>query len=200
MTERDGKGTGVAKRVRRKARWPLRRRRAASRNEAVWRWGSGDHRKASACPYRRRRALLSRGELAFYHALLPAVRDRWTINVKPRLADVIWCPPSLWNTPAGARISQKHLDFVLYDRETTAVLLAIELDDRSHARGERQARDAFVDAVLDVCGVVLLRVPAAARYDSEVLRMLVEARVGRRVRRRPGRAHAAVPRQRWEGA
>jgi hypothetical protein len=142
---------------------------------------------------------LSRGELAFYHALVPAVRDRWTINVKPRLADVIWCPPPLWNTPAGARISQKHLDFVLYDRGTTAVLLAIELDDRSHARRERQARDAFVDEVLAACGVLLLRVQAAARYDSEVLRMLVEARIPQRLRRAPERAQAIAPRRRWEG-
>jgi hypothetical protein len=130
-------------------------------------------------PYRRRPALLSRGELAFYRVLVWAVRDRWSISVKPRLADVIWCPPSLWDSPAGARVAQKHLDFVVYDRETTAIVLAIELDDRSHARRERRARDAFVDAVLDGCGVVLLRVRAAAAYDAHVLRTRLEAAIAR---------------------
>jgi len=96
-----------------------RSRRASAR---TWR--------GSTLPYRGRRALQSRGELAFYRVLVSAVRGRWTISVKPRLADVIWCPASLWRTAAGARVSQKHLDFVLYDPETTAVVLALELDDR----------------------------------------------------------------------
>jgi very-short-patch-repair endonuclease len=99
--------------------------------------------------------------------------------VKLRLADVIWCPPSQWKTAHGARVSQKHLDFVLYDRETTEVGLAIELDDRSHARRERRARDAFVDEVLDGCGVVLLRVRAAAAYDVAALQARIEALVQR---------------------
>jgi hypothetical protein len=138
---------------------------------------SGRAWRGSTLPYRGRRALLSRGELAFYRVLVSAVRGRWTISVKPRLADVIWCPPSLWRTAAGARVAQKHLDFVLYDPETTAVVLAIELDDRSHARRERRVRDDFVDEVLAACGVVLLRVRAAAAYDVAALQTRIEAMV-----------------------
>ncbi len=100
--------------------------------------------------------------------------------MKLRLADVIWCPPSEWKTAHGARVSQKHLDFVLYDRETTKVILAIELDDRSHARPERRERDSFVDEVLAACGVMLLRVRAAATYDLAALRARIEALVRRR--------------------
>lgn len=167
-----------------KRRLRIRRRRASH-----WLWREHSRsarrpsdctRKASSLPYRPRLALLSQGELAFYRVLLLAIRERWTISVKLRLADVILCPPSGWKTAHGARVSQKHLDFVLYDRETTAIMLAIELDDRSHARRERQARDAFVDNVLAACGVVLLRVAAAARYDVEALRMRVEASIERR--------------------
>ncbi len=140
-------------------------------------------RKATRLPYRPRRALLSPGELAFYRVLLLAVRERWTISVKLRLADVIWCPPALWKSASGARVSQKHLDFVLYDRQTTAVVLAIELDDRSHARRERKLRDAFVDDVLAKCHVRLLRVRAAWHYDVDELRSWIEHGVGQRSRR-----------------
>jgi Protein of unknown function (DUF2726) len=183
MTERRTRASSIRRRAGRFAlRKACRHPRMASRGEAgpAWR-ASRDER--SSCPYRRRRALLSRGELAFYRALVWAVRERFAINVKPRLADVIWCPPSLWHTPVGARIAQKHVDFVLYDRETTAIILAIELDDRSHARRERKERDAFVNEVLAACGVVLLRVAAAARYDVEALRVELEACIGRGPRR-----------------
>jgi hypothetical protein len=125
-------------------------------------------------PYRSRSALLSRGELAFYRVLLEVVGGRFGISIKPRLADVVWCPPRLFRTGIGGRVSQKHLDFVLYDLGTTAVVLAIELDDRSHDRDGRQARDQFVDEVLELCGVALLRVRAARGYDWRELQVRMQ--------------------------
>lgn len=147
-------------------------RRSTSHNDS--------RQRAFPLPYRPRRALLSRGELAFYRALVPAVGDRWTTSVKVRLADVIWCPPSERKTAHGARVSQKHIDFVLYDRETTEVVLAIELDDRSHGRPERRERDSFVDEVLAACGVVLIRVRAVATYDVSALQTRIEALLARK--------------------
>ena len=133
----------------------------------------GPHRGAIArTPYLRRDALLSRGELAFFKALRHALDNRFGISIKTRLADVIQCPEDLWQTPHGRRISQKHLDFVLYD-ENSSIVAAIELDDRSHDRPERRARDRFIEDVLADCGVVLLRVRAAARYDISALRLQI---------------------------
>lgn len=126
-------------------------------------------------PYRARRALLSRGELAFYRVLRTAVGTNVGIAVKVRLADVVWCPPRLFRRAAGARVSQKHLDFVLYDLRSTAVVLSVELDDRSHACKERRTRDIFVDEVLARCGIPLLRVRAAAAYSERDLRARLQA-------------------------
>lgn len=126
-------------------------------------------------PYRSRRGLLSRGELAFYTVLRDAVCGRFGISIKPRLADVVWCPPRLFRSAAGARVSQKHLDFVLYDMNSTAVVMAVELDDRSHARKERRSRDRFVDEVLARCGVPLLRIRAAPAYSERDLRARLQA-------------------------
>ena len=140
-----------------------------AKNLRRWMWRRSGRKsppaKTARLPYRSRPALLSRGELAFYLVLLEVVGGRFGISIKPRLADVVWCPPRLFRTGIGGRVSQKHLDFVLYDPGTTAVVLAIELDDRSHDRDGRQARDQFVDEVLELCGVALLRVRAARGYD-----------------------------------
>lgn len=139
-------------------------------------------------PYRSRSALLSRGELAFYRVLLEVVGGRFGISIKPRLADVVWCPPRLFRTGIGGRVSQKHLDFVLYDLGTTAVVLAIELDDRSHDRDGRQARDQFVDEVLKLCGVALMRVRAARGYDGRELQARMQGVLrGHRARGRRGK-------------
>jgi hypothetical protein len=175
MTGRDGSESKARKRAGRRARWVARRRRRPESRRPERR-AEGSRREGF--PYRGRRALLSKGELAFYRALTVAIADNWVISVKIRLADVIWCPPAEWKTAHGARVSQKHLDFVLYDRETTEVVLAVELDDRSHARSERRARDAFVDEVLERCGVLLLRVRAAAVYDVAALQTRLEALAG----------------------
>lgn len=134
-------------------------------------------------PYRSRRGLLTRGELAFYTVLFDVVGRRFGIGIKPRLADVVWCPPRLFRTAVGARVSQKHLDFVLYDLRTTAVVLAIELDDRTHCRADRRRRDSFVDEVLGHCKVGLLRVQAARTYDARALRLRIEERVRSQARR-----------------
>ena len=39
------------------------------------------------------------------------------------------------------------------------------MNDRTHRRRDRRARDAFVDAALSAAGVPIVRVQAAASYD-----------------------------------
>jgi hypothetical protein len=121
-------------------------------------------------PYKPRQSLLSRGELAFYQVLRRSLRGSFGISIKTRLADIVECPRNLWDSPGGWRVSQKHVDFVLYDRNTTRIVAVIELDDRSHFTAERQRRDRFLNEVLKVAGVTLLRVRAAARYRVADLR------------------------------
>ncbi len=111
-------------------------------------------------PYSRRAGLLSRGELAFYRVLLTAL--------------LVTVPFAVWQE-YGRPISGKHVDFVLADARTTAILLVIELDDRTHQQRDRRERDEFVDGVLGSAGVPLLRVKAAGSYDvGEVRRLVTE--------------------------
>jgi hypothetical protein len=104
-----------------------------------------------------------------------AVAGRFQISIKTRLADVIKCPDDLWDSPHGRRVCQKHLDFVLFDPLDSAIVLAVELDDRSHDRPERRDRDRFVDRALEAGCVTLVRIPAAARYDGGALWSTLEA-------------------------
>jgi hypothetical protein len=132
-------------------------------------------------PYQSRSSLLTRGELAFFRALRDAIGSRYGISLKTRLADVVTCPPDMWDTPHGWRISQKHLDFILYDQLTARTIAAVELDDRSHEQRDRRKRDVFVDQALDAAGVVLIRFRAASIYAPFAIRRQIEAAVTKRV-------------------
>jgi hypothetical protein len=45
------------------------------------------------------------------------------------------------------RIARKHVDYLLCDPGSMRPVLGIELDDASHERAAREARDQFVDQV-----------------------------------------------------
>ena len=126
-----------------------------------------------AMPFRSRGALFSRGELAFFFALRRAVGRRYFIATKVRLADLVTCPDADWRQH-GHAIAQKHVDFVLCHRRTTRIIVAVELDDRSHDEPARIERDAFVDKALAASGIGLIRVPASATYSRWELRSRIK--------------------------
>ncbi|HVT90660.1 MAG TPA: DUF2726 domain-containing protein [Tepidisphaeraceae bacterium] len=140
------------------------------------------HGAPARLPYRRRSSLLSEGEQCFYRALFAAVGHTYGISLKTRLADLIKCPDRLWNGTPGRRVAQKHVDFVLYDLKTARIIAAIELDDRSHQRPERQVRDAFFDEALSAAGVLLLRVRASSQYNPYAIRRYIELATSHRPR------------------
>src|SRR4029079_10203671 len=115
---------------------------------------------SGALPYFSRGYLLSKGEAAFFHALRQSVPPGLMIAPKVRVSDVIGCDAAAWKRAFGGRISQKRVDFVLVDARTTAFVLVVELDDKSHRQRDRRGRDDFVDRALAAAGIPVLRVPA----------------------------------------
>jgi hypothetical protein len=134
-------------------------------------------RRRQPLPYLQRQSLLSRGEAAFFRALDRAVRHRFGISIKTRLADIVQCPDDLWGTPHGRRLCQKHIDFTLYDWQSLAVVAAIELDDASHELPARRSRDRFVNDVFRCVDVPLIRIRASARYSAPALQERISAAI-----------------------
>ena len=116
-------------------------------------------------PYFAREFLLTKAESKFYKVLKAVVENKYDIACKVRLADIINCSELNWHRGYGGQIACKHIDFVLFDSNTSRILLAIELDDRSHDKPARQKRDKFVNAAMKKSGVVLLRIPVEWGYD-----------------------------------
>ena len=99
-----------------------------------------------------------------YHVLRQAVGERVTVCAKVRLADVFFVARPNENAAARNRIAVKHVDFLLCDPATMRPLAGIELDDASHARADRQERDALVEKVFEAAELPLVRFPAQRAY------------------------------------
>ena len=116
-------------------------------------------------PFRLRDDFLSPAEISFYHILLSAAGDRFTVCPKVNLNDIFFVSRPDQNQAARNRISRKHVDFLLCDSRSMRPRVGIELDDSSHAREDRQTRDALVQQVFDAAGLALLRFPAQRAYN-----------------------------------
>lgn len=129
--------------------------------------------RAASLPYVARPSLLTPAELNFFAALRTAAGSDYALFAKVRLADLIQVQRGLPKPDyyrAFNWIAAKHVDFVLCDPATSKLLCAIELDDASHDRADRQRRDRFLDDALKAAGLPLLRIRAQRSYRIEELR------------------------------
>jgi hypothetical protein len=133
--------------------------------------------KTVTFPYVRNDRFLSSAESVFLAALRLAVVDQYDIFAKVRLLDLVGLKPEQGRQAAFNRVQAKQIDFLLCDRQTARPVLAIELDDSTHQRPDRQGRDAFVEQVLEVIGLPALRVPVTRAYDPSELARLVKASI-----------------------
>lgn len=140
---------------------------------------SGDSVVPVDVPFDKRRWLFSKAEKSFFLVLVQAVPPEYAVFPKIRVADVLDVRRGTAKRQSHFnRISAKHFDFLVCDRDAIAPRLAIELDDSSHDASERQARDAFIDRACDAAGLPLLHVPARASYDVRALnRQIIDALV-----------------------
>jgi very-short-patch-repair endonuclease len=144
---------------------------------------STDSKRAGATPlpYRRKDYLLTKAERSFYGALQQAAGNEHLIFAKIRVADLLYMPKGTQRRQSHFnRIQAKHIDFVLCDRDNIRPILAIELDDSSHAAASRQSRDQFVDEALRAAGLPLLRVPCKTGYNVVELQSQIHAAIATR--------------------
>ena len=123
-------------------------------------------RGAETFPFRLRDDFLSPAEISFYHVLLSVVGDGFTICPKVNLNDIFFVSRPDQNQASRNRISRKHVDFLLCESRTMRPRAGIELDDSSHAREDRQARDALVQQVFEAAELPLLRFPVQRAYKA----------------------------------
>ena len=130
--------------------------------------------KGGSLPYARRRYLFSAAERSFYGVLRWLLPEH-TIFAKVRMSDLLNVPKGTegWQTHFN-RIQSKHGDFVVCNADLAPVL-AIELDDASHKRAERQERDDFVNDAFAAAGLPLAHIVARRGYALDEVHAILSA-------------------------
>ncbi len=121
--------------------------------------------------YYKKQYLLTKREQEFFQILQRIVQDKYLVFPQIHLDSLLEVKKSeknqrtFWN-----KINRKSVDFVICDKQYLKPLLAIELDDNSHYRWQRQDRDQFVNKTLESVGLKYLRIRAAYSYNFEELK------------------------------
>jgi very-short-patch-repair endonuclease len=120
--------------------------------------------------YKRRNWFLTKAEHEFYKALVQAVGQDYIIFAQVHLPTLLDEKVVGQNWKAAFRhVSQKSVDFVLCDKSYISPKLAIELDDKSHDRPDRQDRDIEVERILKGAGMPLLRIQNHGKFNPQEL-------------------------------
>ncbi len=120
--------------------------------------------------YKRRNFFLTRAEHECYNTLIQLVGQEYFIFAQVHLPTLLdnKVVGQNWNA-AFRHVSQKSVDFVLCDKAYISPKLAIELDDKSHERPDRQDRDQEVERILKGAGMPLLRLENHGKFCSQEL-------------------------------
>lgn len=126
-------------------------------------------------PYKLKQRVFSDKEGYFYRDVRP-IADKLELIVftKMRLADLLEVPK---NHPEFTkwfnRIKAKHIDFIFVDKDYHIKLL-VEVDDPSHNKPDRQARDEMVDEIFRQQGLEVLHLRVWGReYGADDLETII---------------------------
>ncbi|MCX5658702.1 MAG: DUF2726 domain-containing protein [Planctomycetota bacterium] len=131
-------------------------------------------------PFRLQDEFLSPAELLFYRSLFVAVGDLAVICPKVRVGDILYVIDRKMNMGHANRIERKHVDFLLCDPEGMQPLGVVELDDSSHDREDRSARDQMLDEAYAAAGLAVLHVKARRSYKVDELATQLRPMLARR--------------------
>ncbi len=137
---------------------------------AISRGGFADVEEKAKYRYNRKNFFLTRAEHECYDALVEAVGAEYRIFAQVHLPTLVdhTVRGQDWRA-ALAHINRKSVDFVLCDKAYLSPKLAIELDDKSHERPDRQKRDREVERILHEAGVPLLRLENRGSFSPNEL-------------------------------
>jgi predicted RNA-binding Zn-ribbon protein involved in translation (DUF1610 family) len=152
-------------------------------------------------PFKLRDDFLSNAEISFFQVLRVVVAERAIICPKVNLGDLFFVATSdhRKNRALTNRVDRKHLDFLLCEPRTMRPIVGIELDDRSHDRMDRQARDQLVEKVFNAAGLPLVRFAVKSGYapnevETQIVAFLSESTTTTTVPARPVEPIDSAPR------
>jgi hypothetical protein len=118
---------------------------------------------------------ITEAEASFFRVLRHVVGDRGHILAQVSLGQLLYTKSSDRSARVRTENSykQKALDFLICDPQSLRPLLAIELDEPSHARARREDRDELLEQLFDAAGLPYIHVLTSRTYDTRELEATV---------------------------
>jgi hypothetical protein len=135
---------------------------------------------STTLPYRLSSEFFSPAEANFYRILIEMVENHLLVFPKVSLKEFLFITDQNNFQSHYNKIDRKHVDFLICNPKTLQPMFAIELDDSSHSRAGRGQRDAFIESVLAIANLPLVRVPVRATYNTQELGILFKNALKRR--------------------
>lgn len=127
-------------------------------------------KKPNQYKYMRKQFIMTMSEKRFYEALQEAIGTAYMIYPQAHF-DLFLDHKVKGQNWRGAlsTIQRKSVDFLICSRHYYSPLVAIELDDSSHLREDRAARDEKVEEICKSAGMPLVRFKATNQYSPNEL-------------------------------
>ncbi|MBQ9683965.1 DUF2726 domain-containing protein [Candidatus Saccharibacteria bacterium] len=120
--------------------------------------GESEDIKKSSYRYYAKSYIMTQHEREFFKTLNEVLGSKWYVVPQVHLSTLLNHKVKGQNWKgAFQHINGKSVDFVLLSKETTKPICAIELDDSSHDRADRSARDDEVERIFKQANIPLAR-------------------------------------------
>lgn len=120
----------------------------------------------------RRKYLFTKNEFYFYKQLQKISKEKNLIPLaKVRLADFVEVNNKSDYMKYFAKIRSKHIDFLLLDKETLKIVVAIELDDNSHSN----EKDEFKNKLFEQINIPLIRCKGIGTVEEQLQTILANS-------------------------
>ena len=130
-------------------------------------------------PYLKKFNLMTSAEHDFFKVLAQILDDRFYIIPQVHLSEIILVNKyEKYYKTYLSKIDKKSVDYVVFNKDSFAPLLVIELDDSSHNLEKRMERDKFVEQLLDHIKLPLLRYRNQSSYDSNKILNDIKDKLG----------------------
>ena len=131
--------------------------------------------------YARRAYIMTQAEMNLFRRLEKVAADRYYIFPQVHLSSLLnhTVKGQNWRAALSA-IQRKSVDFALIDKQTLKTAYAVELDDSTHDRPDRQERDGRVEQYLQDAGIPLVRLRnISAMSDDDIENVFRDAHVSK---------------------
>ena len=114
---------------------------------------------------------MTKGENEFFQILTKILQNKYYIFPQMHLTTFLEhkVTGQTWKG-AKAHIDRLSVDYVICDKKYLSPIIAIELDDSTHNRGDRIVRDTEVERILQEAKVPLIRIPYTDRFKEEEIK------------------------------